>query len=191
MTQIICVSTKFSQHFFNQSEKKAKPIVTRVCTFSRALCRLRVITLSFGWFTGFSPSILIVRSNYLVLRHSLKLVLFSISIPKMTYVAQEHVSRSLPLPYKPYESTFALIFLYLEPILQRETHILIYINSHNLRTLFLLFLPWLDNDFILIGHFKQCVQCRTTRGVLKIERYGQRLTQGYSAYGGSYSWAPV
>ena len=27
--------------------------------------------------------------------------------------------------------------------------------------------------------------------VLKIERYGQRLTQGYSAHGGSYSWPPV
>lgn len=27
--------------------------------------------------------------------------------------------------------------------------------------------------------------------VLKIERYAQRLTQGYSAYGGSYLWAPV
>ena len=26
--------------------------------------------------------------------------------------------------------------------------------------------------------------------VLKIERYAQRLTQGYSAYGGSYLWAP-
>ena len=38
------------------------------------------------------------------------------------------------------------------------------------------FLSSLDNDFIFIGHFKQCVQCRTTRGVLKIERYGQRLT---------------
>ena len=80
---------------------------------------------------------------------------------------QEPMSKSLPPPYKPYESTFARIFL-----------------------LFLLFLSSLDNDFILIGHFKQCVQCRTTRGALKIERYRQRLTQGYSAYGGSYSWAP-
>ena len=26
--------------------------------------------------------------------------------------------------------------------------------------------------------------------VIKIERYGQRLTQGYCAHGGSYSWAP-
>ena len=29
------------------------------------------------------------------------------------------------------------------------------------------------------------------KGVLKIERYAQRLTQGYSAYGGSYLWAPA
>ena len=28
------------------------------------------------------------------------------------------------------------------------------------------------------------------KGVLKKERYAQRLTQGYSAYGGSYLWAP-
>ena len=41
---------------------------------------------------------------------------------------QEHMSRSLPLPYKPYESTFARIFLFLEPTLQQETHI--YINLH-------------------------------------------------------------
>ena len=26
--------------------------------------------------------------------------------------------------------------------------------------------------------------------VLKIERYAQRLTQGYNAFGGSESWAP-
>ena len=36
-----------------------KPIVARACTFSRALCRLRVITSSFDWFTGKSPSFLI------------------------------------------------------------------------------------------------------------------------------------
>ena len=38
------IGSKFSRHFFNQSEVKAKPIVARACTFSRALCRLRVIT---------------------------------------------------------------------------------------------------------------------------------------------------
>ena len=29
------------------------------------------------------------------------------------------------------------------------------------------------------------------KGVLKVERYAQTLTQGYSSYGGSYLWAPV
>ena len=42
---------------FNQSE--VKPIVARACRFSRALCRLHVITSSFDWFTGLSPSFLI------------------------------------------------------------------------------------------------------------------------------------
>ena len=77
------------------------------------------------------------------------------------------------------ESTFARIFLFLELILQPET--VIYnnlINLHNLHTLFLLFLSLFHNNFILIGHSKQCVQSRRTRGVLKIERYEQRLTHG-------------
>ena len=58
------MGSKFSRHFFNQSEVKPKPIVARACTFSRALCRLRVITSSFDWFTGLSPSFLIGQSNY-------------------------------------------------------------------------------------------------------------------------------
>ena len=53
------IGSKFSRHFFNQSEVKPKPIVARACTFSRALCLLRVITSSFDWFTGSSPSLLI------------------------------------------------------------------------------------------------------------------------------------
>ena len=70
------------------------------------------------------------------------------------------------------ESTFARIFLFLELILNQETHIYtIYINFHNLHTLFLLFFSLFHNNFILIGHSKQCVQSRRTRGVLKIERY--------------------
>ena len=69
------------------------------------------------------------------------------------------------------ESTFARIFQFFELILQLEPYI--YINLH---TLYLLFLSSLDDDFILIGHFKQYVECRTTRGVLKIERYARRLT---------------
>ena len=58
------IGSKFSRHFFNQSEVKRKPIVARACIFSRALCRLRVITSSFDWFTGLSPSFLIGQSNY-------------------------------------------------------------------------------------------------------------------------------
>ena len=66
------IGSKFPCHFFNQSEVKPKPIVARTCTFSRALCRQRVITSSFDWFTGLSPSFLIGQSNYFGfgLRHS-------------------------------------------------------------------------------------------------------------------------
>ena len=58
------IDSKFSRHFFNQSQVKPKLIVARACTFSRALCRLRVITSSFDWFTGLSPSFLTGQSNY-------------------------------------------------------------------------------------------------------------------------------
>ena len=60
------IGSKFSCHFFNQSEVKPKQIVARACAFSRALCRLRVITGTsrFDWFTGLSPSFLIGQSNY-------------------------------------------------------------------------------------------------------------------------------
>ena len=57
------IGSKFLRHFFNQSEVKPKPIVACAYTFSRALCRLRVITSSFDWFTGLSPSFLIGQSN--------------------------------------------------------------------------------------------------------------------------------
>ena len=39
--------------------------------------------------------------------------------------------------------------------------------------------------------FRGKIEPPVEKGVLKIERYGQRLTQGYSAYGGSYLWAPA
>ena len=58
------IGSKCLRQFFNQSEVKPKQIVARACTFSRALCRLRVITSSFDWFTGLSPSFLIGQSNY-------------------------------------------------------------------------------------------------------------------------------
>ena len=38
--------------------------------------------------------------------------------------------------------------------------------------------------------FRGKIEPPVERGVLKIERYAQRLTQGYSAHGGSYLWAP-
>ena len=47
-------------------EVKAKPIVACACTFSRALCRLRVIISSVDWFTGLSPFFLIGQSYYFV-----------------------------------------------------------------------------------------------------------------------------
>ena len=58
------IGSKFQRHFFNQSEVKPKPIVAHACIFSRALCRIRVITSSFDWFTGLSPTFLIGQSNY-------------------------------------------------------------------------------------------------------------------------------
>ena len=39
--------------------------------------------------------------------------------------------------------------------------------------------------------FRGKIEPPVEKGVLKIERYAQRLTQGYSAHGGSYLWAPV
>ena len=41
-----------------------------------------------------------------------------------------------------------------------------------------------------VKDFRSKIEPPVEKGVLKIERYAQRLTQGYSAYGGSYLWAP-
>ena len=41
-----------------------------------------------------------------------------------------------------------------------------------------------------VKDFRGKIESPVEKGVLKIERYAQRLTQGYSAYGGSYLWAP-
>ena len=41
-----------------------------------------------------------------------------------------------------------------------------------------------------VKDFRGKIEPPVEKGVLKIERYAQRLTQGYSEYGGSYSWAP-
>ena len=58
------IGSKFSCHSFNQSTVKPKSIVARACIFSRALCRLHVITSRFDWFTGLFPSFLIGQNNY-------------------------------------------------------------------------------------------------------------------------------
>ena len=42
-----------------------------------------------------------------------------------------------------------------------------------------------------VKDFRGKIEPPVERGVLKIERYAQRLTQGYSAHGGSYLWAPA
>ena len=42
-----------------------------------------------------------------------------------------------------------------------------------------------------VKDFRGKIEPPVERGVLKIERYAERLTQGYSAHGGSYLWAPV
>ena len=67
--------------FCQPIRSESKPIVARACTFSRALCRLRVITSSFDWFTGLSPSFLIGQSKYfgLGLRHSIETRSISLS----------------------------------------------------------------------------------------------------------------
>ena len=41
-----------------------------------------------------------------------------------------------------------------------------------------------------VKDFRGKIEPPVEKEVLKIERYAQRLTQGYSAYGGSYLWAP-
>ena len=41
-----------------------------------------------------------------------------------------------------------------------------------------------------VKDFRGKIEPPVERGVPKIERYAQRLTQGYSAHGGSYLWAP-
>ena len=41
-----------------------------------------------------------------------------------------------------------------------------------------------------VKDFRVKIEPPVEKRVLKIERYAQRLTQGYSGYGGSYLWAP-
>ena len=76
---------------FKQSEVIPKPIVARQCTFSRALCRLRVITSSFDWFTGLSPSFLIAKviTLVLVLRYSIETRSMKIAVDIVVYASAE------------------------------------------------------------------------------------------------------
>ncbi len=60
----LVIGLKISHHFLSQSELQPKPIMTRLRTFSRALCQLHVFALSFDWFTGLSVSFVIGQSNY-------------------------------------------------------------------------------------------------------------------------------
>jgi len=53
------IGVKNSHHFIIQSEVKAKTIVTRTHTFSRASHQLLVSAKSFDWFTGLPVSLLI------------------------------------------------------------------------------------------------------------------------------------
>ena len=66
------IGSKFSCHFFNQSEVKPKPIVAHVCTFSHALCWLRVLLrVLIGLLDCLHPFWLAkVITLVLVLRHS-------------------------------------------------------------------------------------------------------------------------
>ena len=68
------IGSKFSRHFFSQSEVKPKPIVACAWTFSRALCRLRVILrVLIGLLNCLRPFWLAkVITVVLLLRHSIE-----------------------------------------------------------------------------------------------------------------------
>ena len=95
------IGSKFSRHFVNQSEVKSKPIMACTCTFSCALCRQHVTTLSFDWFTGSSVSFLIGQSTVITLvlvsGHSIGIALtacnnhFSCSILKYAALVDANV----------------------------------------------------------------------------------------------------
>ena len=55
---------------YTTEKVKVKPIVIRSHSFSRALCQLHVVALSFDWFIGFSMSSVIGWVLVLALRHS-------------------------------------------------------------------------------------------------------------------------
>ena len=58
------IGSKVLAPFFQPIRRETKTNRGSRVPISRALCRLRVITSSFDWFTGLSPSFLIGQSNY-------------------------------------------------------------------------------------------------------------------------------
>ena len=63
------IGSKFSRNSFNQSEVKPKPIVACLCTFSRALCRLRVLIglldcLRAFWLAKVITLVLVLRQSF-------------------------------------------------------------------------------------------------------------------------------
>ena len=60
----LVIGLKISRHFLSQSEVKPKPTVTCSRTFCRASYRLRVLSSSFDWLTGWPVSFVTGQSNY-------------------------------------------------------------------------------------------------------------------------------
>ena len=113
------------------------------------------------------------------------------SLKKCTY--QERIKRSLDLPYKPYESTFARIFLFLERRGFSHSRALFRLPNQNKVIVVRYTLSAFRHYFILGAcmrtlaetDFRGKLKPPAEKAVLKIARYAQRLTQGYSVYGGS------
>ena len=105
---------------------------------------------------------------------------------------QERIKRSLHLPYKPYESTFARIFLFLERRGVLAFGALFRLPNQNKVIVVRYALSAFRRHFILgacMGmlaetDFRGKLKPPAEKAVLKIARYAQRLTQGYSVYGG-------
>ena len=110
-----------------------------------------------------------------------------------TDLLQERIKRSLHLPYKPYESTFARIFLFLERRGFSHSRALFRLPNQNKVIVVRYALPAFRRHFILGACMRTLAETDfhgnlkppAEKAVLKIARYAQRLTQGYSVYGGS------
>ena len=106
---------------------------------------------------------------------------------------QERIKRSLHLPYKPNESTFARIFLFLERRGFSHSRALFRLPNQNKVIVVRYVLSAFRRHFILGACMRTLTETDfpgklkppAEKAVLKIARYAQRLTQGYSVYGGS------